>query len=429
MDERKIPKSRLGRFARLAGAGARTATSLIGGRGANASAAKTAAALGQLRGLATKVGQMASYVDGVVPEQHRGAYEKAMAGLQAATPTTPPDQIRARVSEELGGPLEAHFETWEDTPIASASIGQVHRATLLDGTPVAVKVQHPGIVDAMEADLNNAGLIELALSTLGTRRFESKRLLAEMRQRFREELDYALEAERQNAFARIHQGDPRIRVPKVFDSCSSHRVLTSEFVEGLPFAEACNASPEDRVAWCETLWRFVYKANLVGGFFNADPHPGNYLFNPDGCVTFLDFGCVQPITGQRRVSAARLHDAAHRNHREDFRVAGREMLHLRGGRYEDAAMAYLSLCFQTLFESPFHITRSYSASLVDAFKDLALEFRKGRGDGFVPLPAGILFINRLQFGFYSVLARLDVAVDYRGVERGFIQEALEPQEP
>ena len=427
MDERKLPKGRLGRLARLAGAGARTAGSLLRSKDSALAATKTAAALGQLRGLATKVGQMASYVDGVIPEQHRDNYEKGMAKLRAATPTSSAESIRRALEQELDS-VEAHFAEFEWTPIASASIGQVHAARLHDGRKVAVKVQHPGIVEAMESDLSNAGLIEMALSTVGMRRFESKRMLMEIKQRFREELDYALEAERQRTFIRIHAGEPHIRIPAVIGDCSTRSVLTTEFAEGLDFDAACAAPAADRSAWCETLWRFVYKANLVGGVFNADPHPGNYLFQPDGQVTFLDFGCVQPIEGARRQSAARMHHAAHREDRDAFHQAAREMLHLRGGRYEEAALEYVDGCFRTLFESPFHVTRAYSSELVDGFKSMIGEFRKGTGDDLVPLPPGILFINRLQFGFYSVLARLDAEADYRSVEKAFIQDALDRED-
>ncbi len=423
MEEGKLPKGRFRRLARLAGAGARTAGSLLRSKDAAGSAVKTAAALGQLRGIAAKVGQMASYVDGLVPEQHREAYEKGMSTLRAGTPTSSPEAIRRVLTRELDS-IEKHFAEFDERPIASASIGQVHTARLHDGRRVAVKIQHPGIVEAMEADLHNAGLMETALAALGTRRFESKRLLAEVRQRFREELDYALEAERQRTFIRIHTGDPTIRIPAVIDACSTRRVLTTEYATGIDFEAACAAAPEARTAWCETLWRFVYKANLVGGLFNADPHPGNYIFQPDGRVTFVDFGCVQPLEGARRRSAARMHDAAHREDHEAFAQAAREMLHLRGGRYEAAALEYVRACFRTLFESPFHVTRAYSTSLVDGFKEMAIEFRKGRGDDFVPLPPGILFINRLQFGFYSVLARLDTVADYRAVEQSYIQDAL-----
>ena len=128
MDERDVPKGRLSRFARLAAAGARSGAGLLLSKSSEDTARKTAEALGTLRGLAAKVGQMASYVDGVVPEQHREAYETAMSRLRAAAPKSNIGEVRALVEEELGAPIDQLFEEWDDEPIASASIGQVHRA-------------------------------------------------------------------------------------------------------------------------------------------------------------------------------------------------------------------------------------------------------------------------------------------------------------
>lgn len=423
-DERKIPKGRLSRLARFASAGARTGLSMLRkGTDANDSARKTAAVLGQMRGVATKLGQMASYVDGVVPPEHREAYEAQMSRLQAATPRSSPAAIRETIESELGDSLESLFAEWSDAPIASASIGQVHRAVLHDGRAVAVKVQHPGIRAALEADLKNAGLLEMALSTVGMGKFDSKRLLEETREKFLEELDYGLEARRQSRFAAIHSGDPRVRIPSVIDAHSSECVLTTEFVTGIPFDEAAKASEDERRAWCETLWRFVYKGNLVGGMFNADPHPGNYLFGPDGSISFLDFGCVQPISEQKRLSAISMHKAAACEDWDTFFDGARDMLQSRGGMYEELVRGYLRDCFRPISDSPFRISRDYSTGLVDQFKAMTNELRKSKNDDFVPLPPGILFINRLQFGFFSVLARLDAEVDYQQVEREFFTEA------
>ncbi len=423
-EERKIPKGRLSRLARFASAGARTGLSLLrSGNDANDSARKTAAILGQMRGVATKLGQMASYVDGVVPEEHREAYETQMARLQASTPRSSATEIRASVERELGAPLETLFAEWSDEPIASASIGQVHRAVLPDGRAVAVKVQHPGIRAALEADLKNAGILEMALATVGMGKFDSKRLLEETREKFLEELDYGLEARRQTRFAAVHAGDPRVRIPAIVQSHSGEVVLTSEFVTGLGFSEACARPEEERRAWAETLWRFVYKGNLVGGLFNADPHPGNYLFGPDGSVSFLDFGCVQPITEAKRLSAITMHKAAARQDWDVFYDGARDMLSSQGGMYEELVRVYLRDCFRPISDSPFRITREYSGGLVEQFKAMTNELRKSKNADFVPLPPGILFINRLQFGFFSVLARLDAEVDYRQVEVAFLREA------
>ena len=422
-EEKKVPEGRFGRLARLSGLAARTGASLLFSKQGTSAAVQAAEVLGNLRGIAAKVGQMASYVDGVVPEEHRESYETALRSLRSAAPRSSSAAIRGVVEEELGAPIAELFAEWEDIPVASASIGQVHRAVLHGGQEVAVKVQHPGIAGAVESDLKNAGILEGMAIAFGGRKLNAGAMLDEVKQRFREELDYALEAERQNQFIALHRDDPTIRVPRVWQDRSSKRVLTSDFVRGISLEEAAEASPPSRRAWAETLWRFVFKGNLVGGAFNADPHPGNYLFQPGGQITFLDFGCVQPIEGQRRIDAVEVHRAALRRDEAAFARATVVILETRGGRYEELAIAYSRRCFDPIFERPYRITRPFVASLVQGVKDLAMDARTMKAEEIAPLPPGILFMNRLQFGFYSVLARLDVEVDYAEVERVFLAEA------
>jgi predicted unusual protein kinase regulating ubiquinone biosynthesis (AarF/ABC1/UbiB family) len=422
-EEKKVPEGRFGRLARLSGLAARTGASLLFSKQGTSAAVQAAEVLGNLRGIAAKVGQMASYVDGVVPEEHRESYETALRSLRSAAPRSSSAAIRALVEEELGAPIADLFTTWDDVPVASASIGQVHRAVLSSGQEVAVKVQHPGIAGAVESDLKNAGILEGMAIAFGGRKLNAGAMLDEVKERFREELDYTLEAERQRSFIALHEGDPTIRVPRVWAERSSKRVLTSDFARGISLEEAAEGTPVERRAWAETLWRFVFKGNLVGGAFNADPHPGNYLFQPGGQITFLDFGCVQPIVGQRRADAVEVHRAALLRDEAAFARASAVILETRGGRYEELAITYSRRCFDPIFERPYRITRPYVASLVQGVKDLAMEARTMKADEIAPLPPGILFMNRLQFGFYSVLARLDVEVDYAEVERVFLAEA------
>jgi predicted unusual protein kinase regulating ubiquinone biosynthesis (AarF/ABC1/UbiB family) len=424
-DDRRVPQGRLGRLARLAEVGARTGASLLLAKDGAAAAQHAAEVLGTMRGIAAKVGQMASYVDGVVPEAHRAAYETALGSLRAAAPTSAPAAIRRAVEDELGAPLDRLFASWEDAPFASASIGQVHRAVLADGRRVAVKVQHPGIARAVESDLENASVLEGLAGALGARRWESKRVFAEIQERFREELDYGLEAERQRAFARLHEGDPTIHVPAVVAERSARRVLTSDLAEGETLEEAAARPEAERRAHAETLWRFVFKGNLVGGMFNADPHPGNYLFRAGGHITFLDFGCVEPLGGDRLEHARALHRAALRRDEDAFARLAAQILETRGGRYEALAVAYSRRCFEPLFASPHRLTRAYAASLAAGVRELALQARSFADREVAPLPPGMLFMNRLQLGFYSVLARLDVEVDYATVERAFLVGAGE----
>ncbi len=417
---RKLPRSRLGRLARLAATGARSGANLLLGRNSEDAALAAARTLGNLRGLATKLGQMASYVDGVIPEQHRDGYERHMKGLLAATTTSPSEAIEALIASEFGRPMNELFAEWNPKPIASASIGQVHRARLPDGTEVAVKVQHPGIIQAVENDLKNAGLVEGAISMFGARKFDSKRMLEEIRARFREELDYRLEADRQRAFARVHAGDATVHIPAVVESHSGQRVLTTEFVRGLDFDSARQQPEHLRVMWAEALWRFVYKATICGGMFNADPHPGNYFFKTDGSVAFIDFGCVQPVTERRQQLAVTMHLAACNRDEKTFFETAKHVLETRGGTYEKRALTYMRNAFEPQFSSPYRITRPYVTNLVHEVRNIATSTLRDRDDNFVPFPPGVFFMNRLQFGFYSVLARLDAEVDYAAVERAFL---------
>lgn len=420
-DDRNLPGSRLGRFARLAALGVRSGASIVLDRKGGSAAHHAAEVLGQLRGLAAKIGQMGSYVDGLVPEAQAEAFEASLQILRAQAPRSPTRAIRELVERELRAPVEELFLEWDDVPIASASIGQVHRARLHDEREVAVKVQHPGIARAVESDLANAQIIESFAGTLGGKRFNSRALLDVIRLRFREELDYVHEAESLQAFARLHAGDPTIRVPALVATRSSRRVLTTEMAHGASFEQACAADAASRVAWAETMWRFVFKGTLVGGLLNADPHPGNYVFHDGGRVTFLDYGCMQPVE-DRRQNAIRIHRAALAGDERAFARCVAVAINSKPGLLEDLAVRYTRQCFVPLFSSPYRLDKPFAASLVDGMREMALVARKLPDEEFFTMPPEMLFVNRLQFGFYSVLARLDVAVNYAEVERRFLPD-------
>jgi predicted unusual protein kinase regulating ubiquinone biosynthesis (AarF/ABC1/UbiB family) len=247
-------------------------------------------------------------------------------------------------------------------------------------------------------------------------------IFSEVKRRLLEELDYRLEADHQRFFRDLHSGDPRIFVPAVVDELSKVRVLTTELAAGDPL-EAAAARPEPlRRTYAETLWRFVFKGNLVAGRFNADPHPGNYLFRHDGSIVFLDFGLVQPLEDQTLAQARDLHRSALERDEARFAAAVRALLKTRGGSYEELSIRFSRRCFEPLFESPFHITRRYVSEVVRSIYEIKQQMF-ARDKSFVQFPPELVFINRLQFGFYSVLARLDVSVDYAQVERQLLDEA------
>ena len=254
-------------------------------------AGQIAETLGNMKGAMMKLGQMVSYLDAGMPPHVRDA----LAQLQADAPPMSAELAAGVIESELGSRPESLFAEWDPVPIASASIGQVHRAITRDGIAVAVKVQYPGIDDAIESDLGSADLVFGGLGMMFPG-LESGPIVEEIRERIVEELDYRLEAENQRFFADAFRTHPFIHVPDVVDELSAQRVLTTELAEGVRFDEMLTWCQDERDLAAETIFRFVFHSLYRLLAFNGDPHPGNYLFRPDGHVVFLDFGMVKRFT-------------------------------------------------------------------------------------------------------------------------------------
>jgi predicted unusual protein kinase regulating ubiquinone biosynthesis (AarF/ABC1/UbiB family) len=254
-------------------------------------AAEVAATLGNMKGALMKLGQMASYIDSGLPDPVRDT----LAQLQQDAPSMTPELTAETVERELGAPPEDVFLEWDPIPIAAASIGQVHRAITREGEAVAVKVQYPGIAEAVAADLGNAGLIFSGLSAMFPG-LQPGPIVDELRARITEELDYRAEAANQRYFAAHFDGHPFITVPKVIDRYCTDRLLTTQLATGARFADVVGWSEEERNLAAETLFRFSFGSIYRLHAFNGDPHPGNYLFQPGGRITFLDFGLVKRFT-------------------------------------------------------------------------------------------------------------------------------------
>lgn len=237
-----------------------------------------------------KVGQTLSAVDlGMVPEEIRPEFQEILATLQQNADPVPFRAITKVVEEDLGEKLSSAFADFEREPIAAASIGQVHRATLHDGRTVAVKVQYPGIAEAIHADMQNLRLGLKLLSAIAPG-IDTGAIAVEIRERITEELDYELEASNHREMARAYRGHPFILVPDVMTSLSRERVLVTEYVEARRFAEALDKPQSERDRIGEILVRFYLNGPMRHRLLNGDPHPGNSLFMDDGRVAFLDFG-------------------------------------------------------------------------------------------------------------------------------------------
>jgi predicted unusual protein kinase regulating ubiquinone biosynthesis (AarF/ABC1/UbiB family) len=263
--------------------------------------------LGHSKGALMKAGQMLSLasVAPAVPAELRATYQSALARLRSEAPPMAPQSVRAVLESELRCPAESAFAEFDWTPLAAASVGQVHAARLRDGRAVAVKIQYPGVAAAIAADAKNTELLAtflgLFIGGLSSRKlsFDLRGAAREISARIAEELDYRLEAANQAEFAEHYRGHPFIHVPDAIPELCTGRVLTQELVRGLSWSEALGAEQRLRDRWGETIWRFTYGTSRHIGVQHADPHPGNYVFHEDGSVSFLDFGCVKRFARDR----------------------------------------------------------------------------------------------------------------------------------
>jgi predicted unusual protein kinase regulating ubiquinone biosynthesis (AarF/ABC1/UbiB family) len=255
--------------------------------------------LGRMRGAAMKVGQMISMVefDGL-PEDQRDELQQKLATLRDGIPPVPFARLEKLLGKELGAPLGKVFSEFDEHALAAASIGQVHRARTLDGDDVVVKVQYPGVAEAVETDLRNAMLLVPLVKRLAPG-LDPRALAWEMRERIGEELDYELEAQSQRRIERLMRGHPFIYVPRVRTDLSTRRVLVSEYVEGERFEIVRRADEPRRDRYGEIVLRFFFGLLYRDRIALGDPHPGNYLLRPDGRVCFLDFGLVRDVDATR----------------------------------------------------------------------------------------------------------------------------------
>ncbi|MGH2975860.1 MAG: ABC1 kinase family protein [Solirubrobacterales bacterium] len=285
-------------------------------------AMKMVGALGQMKGAAMKLGQFASFIDTeFIPDEYREIYQEQLAKLRTDAPAMPWEKVEKVLEEEWEGePLSELFADFEHEAFAAASIGQVHRAELLDGRAVAVKIQYPGIAEALDADLRNAGTIVRLARALAPG-LDAKAIAKELRERVMEELDYEYEAQNQRSFSRAYRGHPFIYVPEVITRLSRRRVLVTELVEGLDFEQVKQLPDEERSRFGEIVFRGSFGSIYHLQHFNADPHPGNYMLMEDGRVAFLDFGMTKKLDHEQIVLEQRAFDAASREDPEAFRAA------------------------------------------------------------------------------------------------------------
>ena len=370
--------------------------------------------LGGSRGVLLKVGQvLATLVPAtLVDAEFQGIYRSAFGKMLDEVPAMTAEAVTVTIEAELGKPITELFGQFDPDPLAAASIGQVHSATLADGRRVAVKVQYPGAQRAIQGDLRNVQLVvtmlRLLASTCGKRpRLDLAAIAREVAHRVNQELDYRLEARNHRTFADAYRGHPFIHVPEVVPELSTARVLTTELAEGLSFQQAVEADQKLRDAWGEAVFRFSYCGLRRLHMANSDLNPGNFLFRADGSVAFLDFGCVIHI-GEPHVHVlfgwlrAVLHDDA-----EGLQRWARESRIIRPGpalESADVLDSWRRAIAHLVTVEPLTIDHDLVAEILgarSARRGLAGEFAQA-----LNVPPDLTFALRLDVSLLGILAGL-----------------------
>ncbi|HEX5527623.1 MAG TPA: AarF/ABC1/UbiB kinase family protein [Solirubrobacterales bacterium] len=439
-DDSKIPKGRVRRSAKLGSIVGVQGARYAGTKAANVgrseeeskerleqrhleTAMKMVGALGQMKGAAMKLGQFASFIDTeFIPEEYREIYQEQLAKLRTDAPAMPWEKVEKVLAEEYDGePLAELFAEFEQEAFAAASIGQVHRAELLDGRAVAVKIQYPGIAEALDADLRNAGTI-VRLARAIAPGLDAKAIAEELRERVTEELDYEYEAQNQRTFSRAYREHPFIYVPEVVTRLSRRRVLVTELVEGKGFEEIKELPHSERSRFGEIVYRGSFGSIYHLQHFNADPHPGNYILMDDGRVAFLDFGMTKKLDREQILLEQRAFDAASRNDPEAFRQALHDLGFVKKPSKLDAErllehMRVVGGWF-VMEDRDLEITPQRVMKIIEATNDPRSEyFDLMRRES---IPADELMGRRMEIGVVAVLGQLRAKRNWHRIAREWV---------
>ncbi|HEX5143255.1 MAG TPA: AarF/ABC1/UbiB kinase family protein [Mycobacterium sp.] len=377
--------------------------------------------LGHSKGVLMKAGQLVSMVDAnAIGVGELSPYQRALTRLQADAPPMDSTLARRVVEDELGRSIDTVFTEFSDDPMAAASIGQVHRGVLHDGRQVAVKIQYPGVAQAIRDDLSNTELLATmfrfaagAAGALGASLPDVGPISAEISERISEEIDYRQEAAHITAFHDVYRDHPFIRVPEVIREACSDRVLTMTYLDGLDWVAAQDADQDLKNTWAEVITRFVTGSYRHANLFHADPHPGNYRFGLDGTVGFVDFGCVKVLSESQRYRIVQLVRSAvdgnkgelHANMVESGFFAADSML-----TPDDAYRWWESIIYEILAPQPVTYTADASQRAITSMLDVRDADHPMR---HITVPPHFVFFSRLNLSMNAIFTALQATFHAR----------------
>lgn len=365
---------------------------------------KIADTLGEMKGAVMKVGQIASQYKDIFPPE----VQNAIAKLQRQAPALPFPQIKKQLEKELGKPLDQLFQSFEETPFAAASIGQVHKAVLLDGQPVVVKVQYPGVDEACDSDLKQ---VRLALRLMGVLKIDKKlqdEIFKEIQDSLYTELNYEIEAQSLHVFRTFHEKlDSKIIIPTVYPDYSSRRVLTLSQELGESMETASTWSQDLRNELGRRLFLAMGQEIFYLKRFHCDPHPGNFAFREDGTVIIYDYGGVKTLQPETVETYRHLIQAARQNNvpaiEEDLKKL--KVRTERGQLPQDWYLQWIEILMRPITTHyDFAANSSHHDGIVLAKKSLKY------WDSFQP-SSETLMVNRTVSGHYWNLINLKVHDD------------------
>ena len=369
--------------------------------------------LGELKGGAMKLGQAMSVFEAALPESYAAPYREALTRLQEAAPPMPAETMHRVLAEQFGRRWRERFTDFDDVPAAAASIGQVHRAVWADGRDVAVKIQYPGAGPALMSDFTQLSRFARLFSRMSPG-LEIKPLLAELRERVMEELDYNLEADAQRTFAAAYADDAEIRVPRVV--ASAPKVIITEWIDGTPMSQIIAHGDQERRDHCGYLLALLhYSAPQRAGLLHADPHPGNFRLLDDGRLGVVDFGAVARLPGGMPAPLGRMMRYAIAEDGEAVMAVMYEQGFIRPGITVEPRqiMSYLRPIIEPLARDTFTFTRKWMRAQASRIGDPRREEAQiGR---LFNLPPSYLLVHRVTLGTTAVVCQLEATAHYRAL--------------